>query len=70
MIPRDVELSLIADYLEDPGATLCPPRFAVRVDTLSRSEVARRLIAFTPLPFDQEENRRRFKRFLAGSVFR
>jgi hypothetical protein len=64
--PRDVELSLIADYLEDPGATMCPPRFAFRSGALSAHELAARVAAFIPKPgrSTREENQRRWRDLL------
>jgi hypothetical protein len=61
MLPsREFELHAIEDYLRDPGATYCPTKFALGggTNTLSRSEIARRLVVFTPRPFDQEASRR------------
>jgi hypothetical protein len=68
MISREFELAAIEDYLRDPGPTICPTRFALGggTDALSRSEVARRLVLFTPRPSrsTREENQRRWRELL------
>jgi hypothetical protein len=66
---REDELAAIDRYLECPGATMCPTRFALGGGTnaLSRSEVARRLVLFTPRPprrSTREENQRRWRELL------
>jgi hypothetical protein len=66
MISREFELAAIEDYLRDPGPTICPSAFAVPVDALSTTELARRMAAFTPRARTptKEEARRRWRELL------
>ena len=66
MISREFELAAIEDYLRDPGPTICPSAFAVPVDALSTTELARRMAAFAPRARTptKEEARRRWRELL------
>jgi hypothetical protein len=66
LLSRHEELILIDSYIAEHGCTMCPERFAVRLDALSAAEMTRRLAAFTPRarPPTKEEAERRWRRLL------
>jgi hypothetical protein len=65
-LARREELILIDAWIAEHGVTRCESRFAVRLDALSTTEVARRFAAFTPRarPLTKEEAKRRWRRLL------
>jgi hypothetical protein len=69
LLLRREELILIDAWIAEHGVTRCESRFAVRLDALSTTEVARRFAAFTPRRVPtKEEARRRYRELLRLSA--
>jgi len=66
LLSHPEEIALINAWIAEHRVTLCPSRFAVRLDALSVTELTRRLAAFTPRarPPSKEDARGRWRELL------